>query len=383
MTTESQEPTAPNLPGNEPTQAPGIDPTGQPTPQAAAPSNEPAQPGPEDLSSHDDPDLRDLHEARIAVEQAEKGKTPTAQTPTPGTPPTQPNDPAAQEPPPANQAKPPVPMIPKPRFDEVLQRAEAAEQTAAYWKGVADGTGNKGTTPQGTPQTPPPAPVDPLAEIDAKRLALAEKFDNGEITAPEWEKQRLELDRKAMKIAEDNLLQRVQVPKPDTSATDLLLEERTAQIADQHPYARLVFPDQEGAPDPVMDGRRQMLMAEAHQNVTAANPGLQNGPRADLLMRAELARLTDVYGPVWFKDANVQRPTPATPAAPAKSPITPQQRLDKIITQAQQPPALGQRGTSGDRQGISDASIGSLTDDEIAALPAHERARFTGVVSRP
>ncbi|GEM_PF-2480786 len=356
-------------------------------PPASAEQSQPALPAtieidglvvPTDLSSVEDLDLRELYELKLdAHKQAqEKGNT--------ATPPAQPEAPApttGKETPPAAPTAPQrpngQPMIPKPRLDEALKAKADAEAAAAYWKGVADGRQPAGKPPADAPSsTQTQAPTD-LAAINAQRVQLAKDFDDGKLTAADWEQKRQALDDQAQELREAALL--AKLPKA-SSENDLVLEERTAQIAAQHPYSELVFPVQ---PDnnPIMDARRATLAAEANANVVAANPGIQPGARADLLYRAELARLTDVYGPIWFP--NQPKPAPATQTSATPQPAiskTAQNRLEKLVLAGQQPPNLAAAGKSGQGEGgLSEAAIARMSDDEIAALPPQLRAKLTGV----
>lgn len=378
MTTQTADATT--LPENPQPTPTGTDPAATPQPQASAatPTPEP-EPKTDDLASHEDPDLRDLAKAQAEVAKAEKGE-PAAQPnaePTPTS--AEPTAPKPTQPP----AQPGTVMVPKARLDQVLAKAEANAQAAAYWKGVADA---KGTAPQGTAAQPaaapePTPPADPLAEIDAQRIKLAQDFDDGKLSAQEWKKQEIALDRRAQELREQNLLAKVPTSAATAPQTDLLLEERTAQIAAQHPYVSIVFPADGGQPDPLNDQRRETLRLEAERNLRTKHPDLQPGPRADLLYRQELGRLSDIYGPIWFPNAQVQRQAPAN-AQPGGKPAlstTAQQRLDKLNLQAQQPPNPGSIGQAGGQSAITETVIEAMSEDEIADLPAHVRARFTGV----
>jgi hypothetical protein len=385
----TQDTSAQTLPDAQTTQTAGSDPAAA-APPASAEQGQPSLPAmividglevPTDTSTVQDPDLRELYDLKL-----EAHRQATADQGTKATSPDQPQTPAqtdqGQTAPTTAPATRPTgqPMIPKPRLDEALKKAADAEAAAAYWKGVADGRQPAGKTPA-APENPSTtqtqAPTD-LASIKAQRAQLAQDFDDGKLTAADWEQKRQALEDQAQQMWETALL--AKLPKA-SSENDLVLEERTAQIAAQHPYSELVFPVQ---PDnnPIMDARRATLAAEANANVVSANPGLQPGARADLLYRAELARLTDVYGPIWFPNQPKPAPanqTSATPATPGLSP-TAQNRVNKLNLAAQQPPSLAAAGKSGlADSGLNDAAIAKMSDDEIAVLPPQVRAKLTGV----
>jgi hypothetical protein len=359
--------------GNDPAAAQQ---TPQPTPE---PSPEP-QPAPAVI---DDPDLLDLEDAkREAAAEAAGGDGNKAQTDQTQQVTEQPQD---QGPQPRTQPSG-QPMIPKARLDQEIDKRSRAEQEAAYWRGRAEGA-QPAQGPQPAAGAPPPQsapqPTVTIASIKEARLKAAKDFDDGTISAVEWETKRTQLDDQEQQIRQADLLSKIPQNVP-AAGQDLILEERTAEIEQKHPYSGLVFPVQPDN-DPIMDARRTMLHTEAHAAVIANNPGIQPGPRADLLLRQELARLTDQYGPQWFPNHKAAAP-PAPQPQPAPQMTMSDRannRLGKLVTQSQQPPNLGSAGRAGapESLGFNEAQIANMTDDQIAALPRDQRAKILGVAN--
>lgn len=347
---------------------------------------------PKDLTKIEDPDLREHYQALIDADNEAKktagqgdGQPPAGQDQQQQQqPPTQQDQGAAptQD---AGKPKGPQQMVPVAALMSERERREIAEANANYYKGIAEAT-QRGTQPpaaQGQQQPPQQTPQQKLDAINGQIDALAEKFDNGDITMKEFKAQERALTDQAQTIREEMILAKVPKSQPQAApAEDLLLEERTAELETKHPYVLHVFPEYMPA-DPaqreVLEARQETLRVEAR--AALRSQGVQAGPRADLLFRQKIAELADQYGPMWFPNVQVQRPTgqQTQPGAqPGQKPLTTKQqsRLDAIVTAGQQPPDITRVGQQGTQSEITEADIMNMSEDKIANLPSHVKEKF-------
>ncbi|MCC6775637.1 MAG: hypothetical protein IT537_03215 [Hyphomicrobiales bacterium] len=416
MTTPMEGTTDPALP------VPPVDPAAAPAPQpgaAEAPQPAPAPPESDDV---DDIELREAKAAAKAEEAAAQppqpaaveGQTapPAAAAPAPAAAPVAaaepaPAEPAAHEPqqPAAPAARPPMPMVPKARFDEVNSRATAAEaarqkaeQDAAYWRGRAEAQQGAASAPGQPPAQPAPqTPEQRVAAIRESKLALAKRFDDGEMTMADYERQRDGLDDQLHAIREESMMGKVapqQSQAPAGGSDALYLETLTAQLEDKHPWVK-VF-DQVGT-----DRDWAFLDGEARANLTERGVALDRGTLSSYHLREEMARLADEYGPGLLTKRAAEKgvtlpASPAAPAPPAPPPTTPPaappsgqrtlstiaaQRAEKLGLAAQAPPRLDAlHGVTGETGGISESQLDAMSDDDIGNLPDAVRRKHRGIL---
>lgn len=309
----------------------------------------------------DDPDAIALAQARAEIE-AEAGNTPA---PKPVEQPPADQVAAAQEVKPEQTAPAPKPdqgkrggpMIPKERFDEVRQQA-------AYWKGVAEGRASNQPQTEAAP-VEQAKPADPLAEIEAKRLALADRFDAGEIGMKQYAQESGALDREVIRIAAETAKAAVPQQQP---ADDLFLDQITADLEAKHPYATMITAPEDWA----------FIEAKAAAALKEAGVRLDQGPRSDLALRQKMAELTDVYGPTLT--GKTLQPQPQQPVPNGQKPgLSPsaQAHKDKLELAARMPPDVSSLGATGAGKGeVTEADIERMTEEEIAALPRSIRDRI-------
>lgn len=386
--------------GQDPNQA------GQQPPQPQPEPGEGAQPLvirgheiPADIEKVEDPDLQEFYRSLVMIheqENAKQGKEGDA-----GQPATQPpqtaGQPQAGDQPPAQTAQPqPVqgaePMIPKARFDAAIAQARGQ---ADYWRGIAEArVGMQGGQPANPGQQQPnqTTPEQRLTAIASEMDALADKFDNGELSMKELTAAQRKLQdeafdlRRVMLVAE--VEQRIPVPQED-----LTLTQKTMEIEAQHPYLPVVFPDKPVEQlTPIEQSRQQMIREEATAAVVAENPGIKPGPRADLLFRAKLGEIADRYGAIWYPNAKPQaqkQPAAGTTQTPPASQPPPggkpaltekqEQRLNKLTLADRQPPTTANLGTQASGMGdYTPERIAQMSEDEYARLPNEIRQRLRG-----
>jgi Transcription termination and cleavage factor C-terminal len=358
------------------------------TPETPTPANTatPAgAPAPTDEAPAREPDVDDIAIVQLRKDlEAEKTGTPapaeTLVPPAAGATPT--GQPAAAAPTDDAGKKQPV-MIPKDRLDEVLSREQqtAVERdeaiaAAAYWKAHADLNAKGGGTPAGTPTGQPPAntptPAQQIGALEKQITDLAEKFDNGDITLKAFKAEELKLGNRIQSIRERAIL--ASVPKPQAAApqADMRLDELTADLEAKHPYvAELSAPE--------FEQKWLFMSREAAANLGADWAAMPDGPRKNLMLRQETARLSDTYGPIWTGKQLQPAKQPGTTPAQQPAGLTPaaNQRLQKLTMAGNAPPdstKIGQASTPAAQ--VSDAQVMQMTDEEIMALPPAERLRI-------
>lgn len=288
----------------------------------------------------------------------------------------------------------PSPMIPKARLDEVLQERDQLRQTAQYLQGVVDTQTRMMTTaPQapsqgnqqpGAPAAPQPqaATIDQqIAQAEAQKLELAEKYDAGDLSTKEYQEQVIGLDRQIRTLSDQSHQALVESATRKAQATtqQTLLESQVnaaaIKIQAEHPYVAVIDQHHNGT------AIWNMIDAEAQQALIQKGINPHDGtPASRVALMNEKAALADKYGPTLTGvqvQPQVQPQQQQQQPSPGLSPVA-QARLAKIDVANQQPPASGSIGNTGQVNQISDDDIMKMSQDEIAALPASVLRRFTG-----
>lgn len=275
-------------------------------------------------------------------------------------------------------------MIPKARLDEVLGKNDELVKQNAFLAGQLEAHKAAGARP--APAAAPPSPAaapqptaaDRLLEVGARQDALAARFDKGEIGYAELKREERKLEDEAYKIREEITLSKVQPAQPQapSAASDLYLDQLTAELESKHPYILEITNDRDF----------NWLHAKAVEELQAEGQFVQS-PLGNYRLRERIAVLSDKYGEL-LTGKKLALPGTQLAPAPSTQPATTQPapsaeaaaRAAKIAMQAGMPPNVASMtGTSGDV--VSEAAYETMTDDEIAALPAATRHRFLGITA--
>jgi len=328
------------------------------------------------------PDEIELQEATAALkaeEDAAKGELKTEIKPEGTTPPAS-VDPTAK---PVVEAKP-ADMIPKARFDDVNNAKNEAERQAAYWRGQAEARSQAQPT---VAQQPPPVvetPEQKIAAIRTERSALAKKFDDGELTASEWDAQRLALEDKETTVREAAMLERLRpaaqppAPAPTPAGESLTLSDHTARLETAHPYVSLIDNDAD------FEFLKSRAAADLIAQGKLGQSGVPVGEIQIYEMRKRVAELSDQFGPAMtgktLAEVTGQPQTPPVQTPPALSPEA-QARASKLNLQATLPPDItAMTGTPGAPSGeVSDAQLENMSDEDIGKLPVGVRNKLLGI----
>ena len=255
---------------------------------------------------------------------------------------------------------------------ERRKTAELAQQTA-YLKGALDAMVQQGAAPSGAAQaqqggraaTEPTIP-EQIAGIDRDLIALAEKIDDGTLTASEARKQEIGLISKRQDLvtaqAVAQIEARIQTPA-DSPQGSLYLQSETARLEQQHPYLHLIDNDADW----------HMLEVAAARELAAQGVTIDTSEGSRLLLRQTVAALSDRYGPgltrvdpasayeaVQRKTGRVL-PRPNAQAAPASPP------KQSLAARMPPDPLSVPRGAAA-TGGITPQQMMAMSDDELARL---------------
>jgi hypothetical protein len=262
-------------------------------------------------------------------------------------------------------------MIPKVRFDEVLERSKTAERR------LAEQAAETVLLKQQLEKHTGPAVNPELGAIDQQIDELATKFDNGEITYKELKTQERALQNRRDEIREQDIVNRASaraveaVPKAP-AGNNGWLDEQTANVQEQY-----------GA---YIDAIPVHLFASTVDHVKASliaqGVKLDGSDKATAILRqkiGEYAKQEHDYfarasGTVPIKPNG--QPAPQPRPTPGNQP-TPEQRRAKLELQERMEPDISgmQRGTGSDTM-LTEAQIEEMDEETIAALPAAIRQRF-------
>lgn len=325
------------------------------TEPAPAPTPTPAEPSAP--AADLDPDAAAL--AAIKAEAADPSKTapPAPDTPAPAAAAT----PAA----PAPAAPPSARMVPAAALLAERRRAQEAERQAAELSGqvaVLQRLVPAAAEPAAPTAEPADAPIDRVAQIDAEIIAIAEKFDRGDITMVEQKKAELALMRERDQLIEQRS-QQVAV------RSDTTLAEHSRQLMERYPAAATLTEAQIAA-----------LTDMAHAEAVLEGKPIGVGVEATKDLRTRIAVLAQAkFG------QPVPTGAPASPATPTLS-RNAQANARAIDNAAAAPPDVSRIGTATTAVMPSDDEVMSklehMSDDEANAylnsMPGL-RARIRGV----
>jgi hypothetical protein len=357
----------------------------------------------------DDPDAAELRDAQAAAKaeeaggegEGEAGATNGQQPPPhtgegtkPGTAPAAGQQPAQQGQQPTDQV-----MIPKPRVDALAKRAYTAEQRVAYLEGMiaarqpAGQAGQEGAPQHGQQQPAPPTIEQRLATVQQKQDALAQKFDEGEISMKDYVAQSRTLENEVETIREERLTEKLKpatAPAPASGSLESLrLDELTTQIEQAHPWTVTLteYADKTGS-----EAEWRYLTQLAVDNLKSRGVDPKNGELGKFQLRKEIAELATKYGPSLVGDKlaalgiaspGQQQPSQGQQQQQQQQPPdlskTAAARTAKLALANAAPPDLTRLPGQGDDPTMpTDARIEAMSDEEIAALPAPVRNRILG-----
>lgn len=316
-----------------------------------------------------------LEQARAELEAEEAGQSAAPAAAVPATPPAPQGAPAST----ASTA-----TVPLARFQAVnteMQRLRSELQRlqgeASYWQGVAEARKAMAQAPSEEPTTGRDQPANAnhaaLEQEQQQRLRdAAAKYDEGAMTMTEFVEVQVDVAKRIEDIR-NAARPAAEIASSTIGLADQLMLDRQIETLNRtHPWVTQL----NNAELMVL---RDMVLAGA----AAAGKPFGPGPRDTMRLRAEIARLAQMYGPVWHPElvASVPAPQAAAPAAPAARP--PAQaggvNANKMEMADRHPPDPNSLGSGAPATGdLTDSQILALSPEDYAKLPAAMRQRLRG-----
>ncbi len=279
-------------------------------------------------------------------------------------------------------------MIPKARLDEVLRENAQLKDALVFKDGVihtqksmiqskgsdAPAQGQEGKTTD-APKTDDP--TDLIAKAEDDIIALAQKYEDGEISLVEYEKGKLDLNRQIRKLDDDRIAAVTEAAKSTAQQTvnantlQQQIEAQAAEIQKAHPYIAAI----DELPPAIKNGVWETITVEAIENMKEKGITVQYDERGNLKPMSiehhvaymnERAALTNKYGPQYTGKKFDGQPT--TTQKPLSE--TAQQRAAKLELASQQPPATSAAGYGADKPSLTETDIENMSQDQLADLEA-------------
>lgn len=306
-------------------------------------------------------------------------------------------DPKAAAPQGKGQGDKPI-MIPKARLDEVIGDRDLLKDQVGYQAGVIAAQERMladlkaGKAPAATTQTTQPAataqaaaaapdqgtPPDlatAIKTLQEKKLALADEYDNGEISTRIWKQREIEIENEIRALDEQRLesvkTESLKQTKAVLSAreTQQSVETTALTLQQKHPNIAVI--------DALSDGLRagvwQDITNKAAQNLAqrGIDARLHNrDPQVKAALMAEKARLTDNlqdFLPGYQQPAQAQQGQGNAQVQKKQSAMA-QARAAKLDLADSQPPSIADMGRGVESGELTDEQVSKMTDDQMADL---------------
>lgn len=273
--------------------------------------------------------------------------------------------------------------IPRQRFNEAVgkerERAERAMAEAAYYKGMADAL-RQGRPQEGEPGQPDQqTPAQKITALREEQVKFAQQYEDGELEGGYVELRRRDAEiedqiytlRGEEIAARQNQTRQPSQQDGNNFVSGMVLEELTAQLEDQHPFAR------EGVLD---EDQWNLIHAAAQAEIARQNISLTPGnPQSSYQVRKMMAEMADRWGPSLTgktREDILQQPA-AQPAAKPNG-ATRAARQAKQALAGAHPPDITNRGQAagGQPHDYTEQQIERMSDDDIMALPKSTRDRI-------
>lgn len=267
-------------------------------------------------------------------------------------------------------------MVPKGRLDKVLSERDQLRDKVNFLEGVASvrkemlkgggasaATGGQAGT---TSETPDHNALILKAEDD--KLALATKYENGEISLVDFKKGEIEADRQIRKIEDERTKALVDGAERKASETiaannkQMSVEDAALNIQEQHPFVAEI----DSLPAAIRDGIWAEITKEASSALASKGINVADGSVAShVALMQEKAKLTDVYGPRYtgktLDKPNADGKTKTQPSETARN------RAAKLALAETQPPDTSGVGVGGNTSTeLTEKDIENMSQDQIA-----------------
>ena len=283
----------------------------------------------------------------------------------------------AQNPDPQADPNKDMPMIPKARLDEALSKQRTAEDQVAYLSKIVDAQSSviknmpgkqpgTGEPPKGEETQPPVTDFKTqVEELEAKKLEIAEKYDEGELSFKEAQAQSVEIDRTIRNLTDQHYTKVVSDSKAETQRTlnqqNTLQEAKreAARLQPEYPYVAEI----DAMPKHEAEGYWHIIRTEAAAKLQEQGvQAFRNNVETPEFIKA-ICELSNVYGPK-FTGKQLQTATTQQQAGQPKP--TAQERAQKIELSNQQPPSMANAGHVEIQSGLTAQDLEKMTPEQVA-----------------
>lgn len=288
-------------------------------------------------------------------------------------------------------------MIPKARLDEVLSERDLLRDQVGYLRGLNDArqgqpaavTPPTATSPKPDMQTPQAttdqsqgnAAVDTIEQqieaAEKKKLELAERYDEGEISSKQWKEQEIAIDKEIRQLSNQRFERVREESRVEAQAVvsakqkEEVVNSTALDLQKAHPNVAVI----DALPPGVRDGVWKDITAQATQNLALRGIDVKDGSAAShVALVREKARLTDnleAFGIAGVKPAAAPAATPAVNTQAQKKPSDMAiNRAAKIDLANSQPPSTADMGKGANNAELTESDIENMTEDQMADLLA-------------
>lgn len=294
---------------------------------------------------------------------------------------------APAQPRPAAGKKPDGQTVPLARFQELTAKLQKANNTNLYLAGRASALeeqlagrpeGDASGKP-GEPAAPPAKATDPRQDQITAKLAaidaLADKFDSGEITLKQFNRERDALQTEVEDLRFEIRSERLRPAQGNTPglADETILHNHLADLHEQNPILGHIS-------EAEMTRLAKIAMAAANEE---GNPYRKGDPRDAMRLREEVADLAYHYLPKW----NAGKQYPARRAASNPGGAAPPQdpaalaRRRELDAGRQHPTDINNLGPTGRSGVITTADVERMSERDLERLPEAEIDRLLASTS--
>lgn len=285
------------------------------------------------------------------------------------------------------------PMIPKARLDEVLSENALLRDQVGYMRGVIDArqgqpaatpaTDPKPDTKQAQTQTPDPNQgnaVDAIEQqieaAEKKKLELAERYDEGEISSKQWKEQEIAIDKEIRQLSNQRLERVREESRLEAHSVvsakqkEEVVNETALNLQKAHPNVAVI----DALPPSVSKGVWEAITTQAAQNLAARGINVNDGSAAShVALVREKARLTDnleAFGIAGKPVSSPQQPAAGNAPVQKKPSDMAMNRAAKIDLANSQPPSTADMGKGANNAELSETDIENMTEDQMADMLA-------------
>ncbi len=286
-------------------------------------------------------------------------------------------------------------MVPQSRVNKIAAQRNEAVLHAARLQGQNEAMRammEKGTAGPGgeqLPQGPVGTPEERIVAIREEKAASTLKYEEGELSAVEWQKQQDEFEDQVHAVRQEQLQPASagpQAPDNQPQARDPYVESLMDGLEAKHPYSTEIT------------GKLDWAIIESKALESLRNDGveLRKDAQSTLLLRTRMAEFTDAYGPAMtgktleeVKAAQAKKSPKSTPDADGQQAAPAQKKPGELSPQAQArkqkldlaagiaPDVANLGGASSGTELPTDEQILSMGEEEITALPAQAIRKFS------